>query len=116
MRFRTALSMATLFLVFFTVAVWSAPAPAREAAGSLTPAPDGQSLSGKISSIGDAAFTLEVKKNQEVSNVQFVVDENTKVEGRLAVGAHATVEYRSNSGSNVAVHVVVTPASGIRLY
>jgi hypothetical protein len=110
MRFRTALCMTTLFLVFFTVAVWSAPARARDAAGSLTPAPDGRLLSGKISSIGDAAFTLEVKKNQDVSNVQFLVDDNTKVEGRLTVGAQATVEYRSNDGNNVAIHVVVKPA------
>ncbi len=114
MRFRAALCMASLFLVFFTVAAWSAPE--RDAAGALTPAPDGQSLTGKISSIGDAAFTLEVRKNQEVNNVQFLVDDNTKVEGQLAVGAHATVEYRSNDGKNVAVHVVVTPASGIHLY
>jgi hypothetical protein len=108
--------MASLFLVFFTVAAWSAPAPARGADGSVTPPSDSQSLTGKISSVGDAAFTLEVKKNQDVSNVQFVVDDNTKVEGQLAVGAPATVEYRSNGGKNVAVHVVVTPASGIHLY
>jgi len=114
MRFRTALCMTTLFLVCFTVAAWSAPA--RDAGGSPTPAPESQSLTGKISSVGDAAFTLEVRKNQDVSNVQFVVDDNTKVEGQLAVGAPATVEYRSNNGKNVAVHVVVAPASGIRLY
>jgi len=106
--------MASLFLVFFTVAAWSAPA--RDAAGSLTAAPDGQSLTGKISSVGYAAFTLEVRKNQDVSNVQFLVDDNTKVEGQLTVVAHATVEFRSNDGKNVAVHVVVTPASGIHLY
>jgi hypothetical protein len=116
MRFRTALCMASLFLVFFTVAAWSAPSAARDAAGSLAPGPDSQSLTGKISSVGDAAFTLEVRKNQDVSNVQFSVDDNTKVEGQLAVGAHATVEYRSNDGKNVAVHVVVTPVSGIHLY
>lgn len=51
-----------------------------------------------------------------MSNVQFPVDDNTKVEGQLAVGAPATVEYRSNDGKNVAVHVVVMPASGIHLY
>jgi hypothetical protein len=116
MRFRTAICMATLFLVCFTVAAWSTPAPARDAGGSLTPTPDSQSLTGKISSVGDAAFTLEVRKNQDVSNVQFLVDDNTKVEGQLAVGAPATVEYRSKDGKNVAVHVVVAPASGIHLY
>jgi Domain of unknown function (DUF5666) len=116
MRFRTALCITTLLLACFTVAAWSAPVPARGAAVSLALAPDNQSLSGKISSVEDAAFTLEVMKNQEVNTVQFLVDDSTKVEGQIAVGAHATVEYHSNNGKNVAVRVVVRPASGIRLY
>jgi hypothetical protein len=37
------------------------------------------------------------------------------VEGKLATGSHAIVEYRSNSGKNVAGRVVVTPASGMGL-
>ena len=60
-------------------------------------------------------WLIEVTKNQEVSTVEFLVDGDTKVEGKLATGSHATVEYRSNSGKNVAVHVVVTPASGMGL-
>ena len=43
--------------------------------------------------------------------MEFLVDDKTKVEGKLTVGAQAMVEYRSDSGKNVAVHVVVTPAS-----
>jgi hypothetical protein len=114
MRFRTALSLATLFLVFFTMAAWSTPRLTK-LLDCPQPPPDNQSMSGKISSVGDAAFSLEVTKNQEVSTVDFLVDGDTKVEGKLAAGAHATVEYRSNSGKNVAVHVVVTPASGLGL-
>ena len=114
MRFRTALCLATLFLVCFTVAAWSTPQPAK-LLDYPQPPPDNQSLSGKIASVGDAAFSLEVTKDQEVSTVEFLVDGDTKVEGKLATGSHATVEYRSNSGKNVAVHVVVTPASGMGL-
>jgi hypothetical protein len=44
------------------------------------------------------------------------VDDKTKVEGKLTIGAQAMVEYRSDSGKNIAVHVVVTPASGINPY
>jgi hypothetical protein len=112
MRFRTALCLATLFLVCFTVAAWSTPRPA-QLLDYWQPPPDTQSMSGKISAVGDAAFSLEVTKNQEVKTVEFLVDGDTKVEGKLAPGANATVEYRSNSGKNVAVHVVVTPASGM---
>jgi hypothetical protein len=45
--------------------------------------------------------------------VEFLMDNKTKVEGKLTIGAQALVEYRSDSGRNIAVHVVVTPASGI---
>ena len=116
MRFRTALCLATLFLACFTVAAWSSPVPDRLVPGDPQPAPDNQSLSGKIASVGDAAFALEVAKGKEVNTVQFMVDDQTKVEGKLTVGAQATVEYRSNSGNNIAVRVVVTPSSGMSLY
>jgi hypothetical protein len=109
MRFRTVLSLATFFLVCFTVAVWTGPIPAQ--AAFLT-APDTQSVAGKISSVGDAAFTLDVAKSQnsDANTLQFLVDGNTKVEGKLSVGAQATVEYRSDNGKYVATHVVVTPS------
>lgn len=112
MRFRTALSLAAFFLVCFTCAVWASPFPARPAFD--TPPPETQSVSGKISSIGDAAFTLEVakKRSSDPSRLQFAVDGSTKVEGKLAVGSRATVEYRNNGGTYVATHVVVKPASG----
>ena len=41
-----------------------------------------------------------------------LVDDKTTVEGKLAVGAKATVEYRSTDGKNIAVHVIVTPVTG----
>jgi hypothetical protein len=116
MRFRTALCLATLFLTCFTIAAWSSPVPDRLVPSDPQPAPDNQSLSGKIASIDDAAFALEVAKGKDVNTVQFLVDDQTKVEGKLTVGAQATVEYRSNGGKNIAVHVVVMPSSGISLY
>lgn len=116
MRFRTALCLVTLFLACFTVAAWSSPVPERLVPNDRQPVPDNQSLSGKIASVGDAAFALEVAKGKEVNTVQFLVDDQTKVEGKLAVGAQATVEYRSNNGNNIAVRVVVVPSSGMSLY
>jgi hypothetical protein len=110
MRFRTALCLATLFLICFTVAAWSTPVPDRLMLSNPQPVPDSQSVSGKISSIDDAAFVLEVAKGKDVSTVQFLVDDQTKVEGKLAVGAQATVEFRSSGEKNVAVHVLVTAA------
>lgn len=116
MRFRTALLLCTFFLGCFTVAAWSTPSPAQPTSGTA-PA-ETQSVAGKISSIGDAEFTLDVTKSQNSSSntLQFLVDANTKVEGRLAVGAQATVEYRDAEGKYVATHVVVTPSSGMSPY
>jgi hypothetical protein len=108
--------LATLLVAFFTIAAWSTPLPAQPAAGHPQPIPDNQSLSGTIAAVGDAEFSLQVAKNKDVSTVQFLVDDKTKVEGKLKVGAQATVEYRSNDGKNIAVHVIVTPTSGMSVY
>ena len=116
MRFRTSLCLATLFLVCFTIAAWSTALPAQPAADNLQPTPDNQSLSGQIASVGDAEFSVQVTKDKNVNTVQFLVDGQTKVEGKLAVGAEVTVEYRSQEGRNIAVRVIVTPASGMNLY
>jgi hypothetical protein len=117
MRFRTILSLATLFLTCFTIAVFAQPLPVNDAVSSARRAPENQSVSGQISSVGDAAFAINLKKdNQKPETVEFAVDDKTKVEGKLTVGAQAMVEYRSDSGKNIAVHVVVTPASGVNPY
>lgn len=114
MRFRTILTLATLFLTCFTIAVFAQPLPPQEAGYRADAVAENQSVSGKISSVGDAAFQVSITKdNQGPQTVEFLVDDKTKVEGKLTVGAQAVVEYRSDSGKNVAVHVVVTPTSGV---
>jgi hypothetical protein len=113
MRFRAFLSLTTLFLALFTVAVFSESSLARDASAGRTPT-ENQSVSGQIASIGDAAFAVSITKDKQgPQTVEFLVDDKTKVEGKLAIGAQAMVEYRSDSGRNIAVHVVVTPASGV---
>jgi hypothetical protein len=116
MRFRTSMFLVTLFVACVTIAAWSTPVTAQPTAGPLQPTPDAQSLSGKIASVGDAEFSVQVTKDQDVNTVQFLVDDKTKVEGKLSVGAQVTVEYRSNEGKNIAVRVIVTPASGMSSY
>ena len=98
MRFRTVLSLATLFVFCFSLAAWSIPLPALPVASHLRSAPDNQSASGKISSVGDAAFSLEVLKDQDVNTIQFLVDGNTKVEGKL----RSALKPRSNTVRTVA--------------
>ena len=111
MRFRTSMVLVTLFVACFTIAAWSTPPTVQPSPDPLLPTPDTQSLSGKIAAVGDAEFSVQVTKDLDMNTVQFLVDDKTKVEGKLAVGAQATVEYRSNEGKNIAVRVIVTPPS-----
>ncbi|HYL64789.1 MAG TPA: hypothetical protein VE077_19410 [Candidatus Methylomirabilis sp.] len=114
MRFRTILSLAALLLGCSNAAVWSQPLPAQPDGSHEIPTIENQSISGKISSVGDASFAIDVmKENQERQTMQFLVDGNTKVEGKLTVGAQAMVEYRADGEKNIAVHVVVRPSSGV---
>ena len=114
MRFRTAVSIATLFLVCFTISLWSIPVTALTAL--LPNSPEPSSVSGKIAAVNDSQFTLSLNRNQNSHKLEFVIDNNTKIEGKLAVGAQATVDYRAQGQHLVATRVVVLPASGIQLY
>lgn len=87
MRFRAALSLATLFVVCFTVASWATPVPDRTIPANWVTAPDNPSQSGKIASIGDAAFSLEVTNGPDKRTVEFLIDDDTKVERKLPVGS-----------------------------
>jgi hypothetical protein len=114
MRFRTAVSIATLFLLCFAISLWSVPLPAELVPLRLVPEPS--SVSGTIANVNTSQFTLSLNRNQNPNKLEFVVDANTKIEGQLAVGSHATVDYRAEGQQLVATHVVVLPASGIQLY
>jgi hypothetical protein len=111
MRFRTAVSLATLFLLCFTISLWSVPLPAE--AGPLRNPPKWSSVTGKIAIVNGSQFTLELDRNQNPNKFEFAIDPNTKIEGKLAVGAHVTIDYSAEGQQLVATHVVVLPASGI---
>ena len=113
MRFRTALCLAFILVFCFSVAAWSTPIPDRSAPARITTPPDNQSLSGKISAIKNAAFSLEVTKGQETKVMEFMINGDTKVESKLKAGSQAKAEYRFADSRNVALHVVVTLTSEI---
>src|ERR1700726_2111190 len=117
MRFRAILTLVTLFILTVFVACLSVaissdalashPHSLLKSKETTEPAP----VSGKISAIGDASFSVDVKKSQDLVTLQFLIDETTKVEGRLEVGSAATVDYRTDDGNNIALHVVVQPTN-----
>jgi hypothetical protein len=114
MRFRTILTLATVFLTCFTVAVWSEPLTPQPLSRSYELATQNGSVSGKISSIGDASFSIDVKKSQDLVNLRFLIGDTTRVDGKLEVGSTATVDYRTDGENNIALHVVVQSAVGWR--
>jgi len=112
MRFRTALSIATFFLLCFTISAWSVPGFAETE--PLRNSPEPSSVSGRIATFNDSQFTLELNRNQNPNKLTFVIDSNTKIEGKLSVGAHAAVDYRAEGQQLVATRIAVLPASGIQ--
>jgi hypothetical protein len=101
MRLRTALCLATILVFCFSVAAWSTPITGRTASARLST--DDRLCLGKISTIADAAFSLEFTKGQERKVLEFSIDGDTKVEGKLEVGSQAKAGYRYADGKNVAV-------------
>jgi hypothetical protein len=114
---RAILSLTTIIITCFTLVLFTQPLPLSAAGHDASRPAENQSVSGQISSVGDAAFAINVTNDKQdkqgAQTVEFLVDDKTKVEGKLTIGAQAMVEYRSDSGKNIAVHVVVTAASGV---
>jgi len=112
--------LATLFLV---PAAWALPA-SHHARTSGAPtaqaaAPQSQSVSGKIATVDKTSFTLTVgagSANRELEqqeaapkSMNFQIDKNTTIDGKLKVGASADVTYREDNGQNVAISVHIAP-------
>ncbi len=109
-----ALFIVTVFVACLSVAISSDALASRPDSGGFKEATERGSVSGKISAIGDASFSVDVKNSQDMVSLQFLIDDATKVEGKLEVGAQATVDYRTDEGTNIALHVVVQPSSTFR--
>jgi len=87
---------------------------------SQDPAPQTQTVSGKITAVDKSSFSITVATAKNSSTGQqlteqggspqtmtFTIDKNTTVDGKLKVGASADVTYRQDSGNNIAISVHV---------
>lgn len=72
--------------------------------------PDTKVTDGKVTGVGKENFSIEVVNGKIPETVQFTVTPDTKIEGELAVGLIAQVEYKTDGDKNIAVHVIVTVA------
>ena len=112
MRFPTTVTPVALFIVAafvacLSVAILPDALSSQPHSRLFKEATERSSVSGKISAIGDASFSVDASMGQDSATLQFLIDDTTKVEGRLEVGSTATVDYRTDEGNNIAVHVVV---------
>jgi hypothetical protein len=74
-----------------------------------------KTVSGTVTAIGNdrKSFSMDVKdeSSSQPKKMQFYIDQNTQVQGRVGIGTKAMVQYEpSNDGRNLALHV--TPVAG----
>jgi len=65
-------------------------------------------VSGKVISIAPdkKSISLEVTDNNKTSTMQFAIEDNTRVTGRVSVGTMATVQYQNaDNGKLVALNI-----------
>lgn len=97
------------------VGMWIAPATrahrqARQAALQSQDQPKTLNATGKIATVSDSQFTLEVQKTDgSVDPVTFVTDKDSVLEGKPAEGATADVSYRVENGKNIVIRARISP-------
>jgi hypothetical protein len=66
-----------------------------------------KTITGKIASIGSDghSFGLEVDQGGGKQTMQFIVDKNAKIRGKVTVGSPVTVEYAIEQGQNLALTI-----------
>ena len=120
MKIEARIVCSALASLFLAAAVWALPrahgtAPTNPA--NQQAAPQTQSVTGKIASVANNSFTLTVgssvsSQEQQLQQtapktMNFLIDKNTTIEGKLQVGATADVTYREDNGNNIAISVRV---------
>ena len=85
-------SLATLMALSISAAR-AIPAAAQSQSQSKQQSSDAMTVSGKVTSIGSdhKSLSLEVTGG---STMQFVLDQNTQMQGRVSTGTNATVQYQ----------------------
>jgi hypothetical protein len=111
MRLRTVVVIDALILLALAAAVWSKPVP-EPIDGLLSFPAETHLISGTVTSVNESDLALDVLKNQKPDVVHFLIDEHTAVEGKLAAGVQAAVNYRIEGDKMIATRVVVTQSPG----
>jgi outer membrane murein-binding lipoprotein Lpp len=100
-KFIVCASLAGLMLLSGSGRAYSAPKQSQDNQQSA----DAQTVSGKVAAIGSdhKSFSLEVNGG---NTMQFLLDNNTQVQGRVTTGTTATVQYqKTDDGKLLALSI-----------
>jgi len=95
-------------LAGFLLAVSAQARPPLQQSQSDQQAPKVHSVTGKVTQVetGGKAFSLEIAQGNDKRPMRFVVDKGTTVQGHVAAGTIASVDYQPDaSGQMVALSV-----------
>jgi len=84
--------------------VWARATPRQKTEEPTQQAPAATKMvSGKVTAIGNGgqSFALEVNSGADKQTMQFVVDKNAKVEGKVTVGTQVAVAYEAMEGGQL---------------
>lgn len=114
------IAWSVLVLLFFASAVGILPTAGKSRTGKQAgqePAPQTETVSGKITSLEKTSFVLTISTSassqrqlattDSSKTMHFDIDKNTTIDGKLQVGATADVTYRQEASKNIAVSVHV---------
>ena len=114
MKFPKQVLLSVVSLGLLVAPAWSRPIPAAISMNSqqspTQPTPDAtatSTASGKIVAATDTSLSIEVQSGSDPQTQVFVINSDTKIDGKPAVGAMATVEFRTDGGNQIATHITV---------
>jgi hypothetical protein len=109
-KFAVSASLASLITLGVST-LRAAPAASYPQAQQNQPSANAMTVSGKVSSIGSdhKSFSLEVSGG---NTMQFVLDQNTQVQGHVGTGTAATVQYQKKDDGTLLALMVAPQTSG----
>ena len=109
-KFVVGASLAGL-IAFGVSTVRAIPAVAQSQSQDNQQSSNAKTVSGKVASIGSdhKSFSLEVTGG---NTMQFVLDQNTQVQGRVSTGTTATVQYQKKDDGTLLALMIAPQNSG----
>jgi hypothetical protein len=77
------------------------------APGAVQAEKSAKSASGKVVGVTPTSLSVEVHESGQAKTLDFIIDSNTTVEGKVAKDASVQVTYRIEEGRNIATRVRV---------